>query len=255
MSNPKAIIADDEEQLRKALKRRLSEVWPELIICGEAQNGKEALALVDKEKPQVAFLDIRMPGISGMAVAEKIAAHCHVVFVTAYDQYAVEAFEKAAMDYLLKPVGRERLQRTADRLKKTMAENNLPAADMVEITGRLLKQIQQARPNEYLRWIKVQTGETVRLIPVTEVVFFKATDKYTQVMTAEKEFLIRKTIKHLARELDPDLFWQIHRSTIINVKSIDTVNRSLTGRGLVKLTSRPEILTVSRRYLHLFKQM
>ncbi len=255
MRKIKAIIADDEEQLRSYLKSRLSEIWPDLVICGEARNGQEALELIDEYRPDIAFLDIRMPGLSGMEVAKKIAGTCRIVFITAYDQYAVEAFENEAIDYLLKPVTRERLERTAKRLKEQIAASTKPPMDFSEIVNRLVANLQDIEKPGYLKWLKVQQGDSIRLIPVDDVYYFKASDKYTIVITKEGESLIRKPIKELADELDPNKFWRIHRGTIVNAECISNVSRSLTGRSVIRLKDLPETLTVSRSYAHLFKQM
>jgi len=252
MNEVKAIIADDEAPLRQFLAARLSEAWPELVICGEAKNGKEALELIERHRPQIAFLDIRMPGLSGMEVAGKIAGSCRIVFVTAFDEFAVEAFEKEAVDYLLKPVSRDRLEKTVRRLKEELKTG---AALPAEILQRLLVRLSGDETLQPLQYIRIQHGDAVRLIPVDEVIYFKAGDKYTMVITREGESLIRKPVKELAEELDPDQFWQIHRGTIVNVRSISRVSRSLTGKGVVKLKDRSETLTVSNRYMHLFRQM
>lgn len=255
MTPYKAILADDEKELRIYLRQILSEIWPELVICGEAKNGKEALQLAEANKPQIAFLDIRMPGLSGMEVAKRIAGLCRIVFVTAFDQYAVEAFEKEAVDYLLKPVSRERLTHTVQRLKNQLASAVDPPAGITKAVAEVLSRLSGKRESEFLRWIKTQERDSIRLIPVEEADYFQAEDKYTLVLTKEGEFLIKKSIKELAEELDPARFWQVHRGTIVNVSKIDRVSRSLTGRGVLKLKDRPELLTVSRNYLHLFKQM
>lgn len=251
----KAIIADDEKELRTYLKSILSEIWPELVICGEAGNGKEAVELVESKHPQIAFLDIRMPGFSGMEVAKRIAGQCRIVFVTAFDQYAVEAFEREAVDYLVKPVSKDRLVQTVQRLKNQLDSSTEPPARLAEVVEQILSKLPGRRNSDFLRWIKTQNKDSVRLIPVEEADYFKAEDKYTFVVTKEGESLIKKSIKELAQELDPAQFWQVHRGTIVNVSKIDKVSRSLTGRGMLKLKGRPELLTVSRNYLHLFKQM
>jgi DNA-binding LytR/AlgR family response regulator len=251
----KAIIADDEKELRTYLKSMLSEIWPELIICGEAKNGKEALQLVASLRPDIAFLDIKMPGLSGMEVAKGIAGLCRIVFVTAFDQYAVEAFEKEAVDYLLKPVSKERVIQTVQRLKSQLDSSTEPPARLADVVEQILSKLPGRAGTDFLRWIKTQEKDSIRLIPVEEADYFKAEDKYTLVITKEGESLIKKSIKELAQELDPGQFWQIHRGTIVNVSKIDKVSRSLTGRGMLKLKERPELLTVSRNYLHLFKQM
>ena len=251
----KAIIADDEKELRTYLKSILSEIWPELVICGEAENGKDALELVESKRPQIAFLDIRMPGLSGMEVARRIAGLCRIVFVTAFDQYAVEAFEREAVDYLLKPVSKDRLIQTIQRLKNQLDSSTEPPARLAQVVEQILSKLPGKGKSDFLRWIKTQNKDSVRLIPAEEADYFKAEDKYTLVVTKEGESLIKKSIKELAQELDPSQFWQIHRGTIVNVSKIDKVSRSLTGRGVLKLKARPELLTVSRNYLHLFKQM
>ncbi len=251
----KAIIADDERELRTYLKSLLSEIWPELTICGEAKNGKEALTLIETERPQIAFLDIRMPGLTGMDVASKIAGICRTVFITAFDQYAVEAFEREAVDYLLKPVSKERLTQTIGRLKNQLDASPEPPKQLAEVVEQLLSKLPSRGGPGFLRWIRTQHKDSLRLIPVEEVDYFRAEDKYTLVITREGESLIKKSIKDLAGELDPGQFWQIHRGIIVNVSRIDKVSRSLTGRGTLKLKDRPELLTVSRNYLHLFKQM
>jgi len=252
MNEVKAVIADDEAPLRQFLRARLSEVWPELVICGEAKNGKDALDLIERHRPQIAFLDIKMPGLTGMDVAGKIAGSCRIVFVTAYDDFAVEAFEKEAVDYLLKPVSRERLEKTVKRLREELESGESVQA---EILQRLMTRLSEEEGSRHLQYIRVQHGDGVRLVPVDDVIYFKAEDKYTAVMTREGESLVRKPIKELAEELDPEKFWQIHRGVIVNVRSIARVSRSLTGKGVVKLKDRSETLTVSSRYMHLFKQM
>jgi len=251
----KAIIADDEKELRTYLRTLLSETWPDLVICGEAANGREALALVESGNPQLAFLDIKMPGFSGMDVAKRIAGQCHIVFVTAYNRYAVDAFEQEAVDYLLKPVSIERLTRTVQRLKTRLESTQMPSQQLTEVIGQIISRLPGQSNHDYLRWIKTQHRDSIRLIPVEEIDYFQAEDKYTLVMTKEGESLIKKSIKELTDELDPAQFWQIHRGTIVNVSRIDRVSQSLTGRGIVKLRERPELLTVSRSYLHLFKHM
>jgi DNA-binding LytR/AlgR family response regulator len=251
----RAIIADDEKELRTYLRSLLSEVWPELVICGDAQNGKEALELVESMKPQIAFLDIKMPGISGMEAAKSIAGVCHIVFVTAFDQYAVEAFEREAVDYLLKPVSKDRLIQTVERLKNRLDASPEPPEGIAGVVEQIISRLPGRMGADFLRWIRTQHKDAVRLIPVEEVDYFSAEDKYTLVITKDGESLIKKSIRELAQELDPNQFWQIHRGTIVNVAKIDKMSRSITGRGMLKLKERPELLTVSRNYLHLFKQM
>ena len=256
MSPPEAIIADDEKQLRIYLRSKLARLWPELVISGEAENGHRALELIETQKPLVAFLDIKMPGLSGLEVAKRITVNCIIVFITAYDEFAIEAFENEAIDYLLKPVTDERLARTITRLKNQLDASPPPARqDLTATLERLLVSLENNAAAGFLKWIKARQGEDVRLIAVDEVCYFKAEDKYTVVKTPTSESLIKKSIRQLATELDPDQFWRIHRSTIINVKFIDRINRSFAGRLTIKLANFPEVLTVSRSYSHLFKQM
>ena len=255
MTQTKAVIADDESQLRVHLKSLLFKLWPDLIICGEAKNGQEALELIEKHRPDIAFLDIRMPGLSGMEVAKKVTESCWVVFITAYDKYAVEAFENEAIDYLLKPITHKRLEKAVRRLQKQIAASIKPPSDMSEIIEQAIARLYRKEKPGYLRWLKTQHGDGIRLVPVDEVCYFKASDKYTLIVTKDGELLIKKAIKELAHELDPNQFWRIHRGTIVNAHYITKVSRSLTGRGVVKLKNRPELLTVSRSYIHIFKQM
>ena len=255
MADLEAIIADDEEQLRIYLKSKLFELWPELRICGEAENGIKALDLIESFRPAIAFLDIKMPGLSGLEVAQKIGADCRVVFITAYDQFAVEAFESEAIDYILKPVTEKRLGKTVKRLQKQLAAASEPPPKFAATMERLLAAINNKKTPGYLKWIKVRHGDEVRLISIDEVSYFKAEDKYTVVKTLEGESLIKKSIRQLTEELDPDQFWRIHRGSIINVSQIAGVSRSFAGRLFISLKNLPETLTVSRSYANLFKQM
>ena len=255
MANLEAIIADDEEHLRIYLKSKLAELWPELRICGEAENGLEALDLIETIRPAIAFLDIKMPGLSGIEVAQKIGTNCRVVFITAFDQYAVKAFENEAVDYLLKPVTDKRLEKTIERLKKQISAISKPPIDFSRTMDRLLAALKDNQPSGYLKWIKVRHGDEVRLISIDEVSYFKAEDKYTVVKTLEGESLIKKSIRQLAEELDPNQFWRIHRGTIIHVSRISKISRSFAGRLIITLKDLSETLTVSRSYAHLFKQM
>lgn len=252
-TTPTAIIADDEQHLGNYLNERLGALWPELEIVGIAKNGLEAMRLVDDESPTIAFLDIRMPGLTGLEVASRLDAKTHVVFVTAYDQYAVEAFDRQAADYLLKPVTDERLIRTIERLKAKLSKAEVPSG-----VADILKQITSVLPvskNAHLRWIRASVGETVRQIPVDEVFYFQAQDKYVSVYTSAGESLIRTPLSELQAELDPNEFWQIHRSTIVNVNRIAATTRDVMGKTLVKITGSKTELQVSRAYAHLFKQM
>ena len=249
---PTAILADDERLMREQLKRRLEQAWPELDIIGEAKNGEEAIAMVDTLKPDFTFLDIRMPGKTGLDAAAAIGGKSHIVFITAYDQYAVEAFERGAVDYVLKPAEPERLKLTVERLK---ARISAPAPDMSALLVELSKKIGGGARPAYLQWIQASIGQELRLIPVEEVLFFQSDDKYTRVQTARYEALIRKPVRDLCEELDPDLFWQIHRATLVNVNAIDGVVRDMRGRHLVQIKGLTEKLEVSRSFVHLFKQM
>lgn len=255
MTELKAIIADDEAQLLMHLKKKLRDVWPELAICGEAKNGIEAWETIRIHKPDFAFLDIKMPGMTGLEVAGKVLGSCRVVFITAYDQYAIDAFDNEAVDYLLKPVTTERLGRTIERLKKRMDSDQSDHERFMRAIESVMERNRHGQTKEYLRWIKVLKNDSIRLIPVDDIYYFQATDKYTSVVTAEGEALIKKPIKELEDELDPESFWRIHRGTIVNVDSIEKVSTSITGRMIVKMRQSPELLTVSRSYSHLFKQM
>jgi DNA-binding LytR/AlgR family response regulator len=254
---PTAIIADDERLMRDQLRMRLEQVWPELEILGEAKNGDEAIELVNELKPDFTFLDIRMPGKTGMEAAAEIGNKSNVVFVTAYDAYAVEAFERGAVDYVLKPPEPERLKITVERLKGRLsspAASAAQGADMAAILNQLAEKIAAPKP-KYLQWIQASIGSDLRMIPVEEILFFRSDEKYTCVQTDKFEALIRKPVRDLAEELDPSLFWQIHRATLVNVNAIEGVTRDIRGRHLVMIKGRPDKLEVSRSFLHLFKQM
>ena len=249
---PKALIADDERHLAEHLRLRLAALWPELEVLAPAANGLDALRRIDDEAPQIAFLDIRMPGLTGLELAKRIDAKTHVVFVTAFDQYAVEAFDREAVDYILKPVTDERLARAIERLKK-----KLLAAEAPPDIAQLLAKISRALPagGTRLRWIRALKGEEVRQIAVDDVVHFQASDKYTVVTTREGEWLIRMPLAELAPQLDPETFCQIHRSTIVNMNEVAATRRDLSGRVFVRLKDGKTELPVSRAYAHLFKQM
>ena len=277
---PTALIADDEGLMREQLRSRLREVWPELDIVAEAKNGQEAVALTEQHHPDIVFLDIRMPVLTGVDAARQIAQlptydetdgwpGCEVVFITAYDQYAVEAFEQGVVDYVLKPAERERLQVTVARIQKRLADraghadneaddpvSPLPThtPDMQQLLQRLSSQINPNAPPK-LKWIQATVRQSIQMIPVEDVLFFISDEKYTRVQTATVEALIRKPIKELVEELDMQLFWQIHRSTLINVKAIAGVSRDERGRQLVSVRGLSEKLEVSRSYAGLFKAM
>lgn len=256
MKQVTAIIADDEKELRRYLKAKLNQIWPELEIIGEAENGIEAVELAKKYHPDIAFLDIKMPGKSGLDAAEEINSISRIVFITAYDKYAVDAFENEAMDYILKPVEQKRLEKTVHRLKKDLSSDNKTNSDEIkQILNKISENIAGRQENKFLQWIRAQHGDNIRLIPVDEISLFMASDKYTIVISKSGESLIRKTIKELETQLDPEIFWKIHRSTIVKVSSIKKVSRSLSGRYIIKISDYDMPLTVSRTYIHLFKQM
>jgi DNA-binding LytR/AlgR family response regulator len=269
--NPRAVIADDEPLMREQLRARLGEAWPELEIVGEARNGIEAVEKTAKLLPDLVFLDIRMPGMTGIEAAREIArlepagaTAPEIVFVTAYDEYAIEAFEQGVVDYLLKPADPERLRVTVERIRRRLARSASPSAGAghgaaPEALQALLERLQQrleggAAP-AHLKWIQAQIGQQIQMIPVEEVLFFVSDEKYTRVQTAQIEALIRKPIKELVAELDPKQFWQIHRSTLVNARAIAGVSRDFRGRQLVSVKGRPEKLEVSRSYAQLFKGM
>ncbi len=290
-----AVLADDERLMRDQLRARLAEVWPELQIVAEAKNGLEAVQLVDRHRPDLVFLDIRMPGLTGVDAARQIAqlpprsegssnpgedtGHGgdsdgdegerdellpEIVFITAYDQYAVEAFEQGVADYVLKPAERERLQLTVDRIRKrlaarrsgTSAAADAPASpNLQQLLHQLSARLQPGGKAQYLQWIQATVGSAIQMIPVDEVLFFISDEKYTRVQTTQVEALIRKPIKELVDEIDPQLFWQIHRSTLVAVKAISGVTRDFRGRQIVSVRGHPEKLEVSRSYTGLFKGM
>ena len=252
---PTAIIADDERLMRDQLRMRLEQVWPELDIVGEAKNGEEAVELVGQFKPDLTFLDIRMPGKTGMEAAAEIGDRSQIVFVTAYDQYAVEAFERGAVDYVLKPSEPERLKVTVERLKARLDKPGAVVNDSVTaMLSQLAEKIAAPKP-KHLQWIQASIGSDLRMIPVEEILFFRSDEKYTCVQTEKFEALIRKPVRDLAEELDPSLFWQIHRATLVNVNAIEGVTRDIRGRHLVLIKGKTDKLEVSRSFLHLFKQM
>jgi DNA-binding LytR/AlgR family response regulator len=264
----RCVIADDERLMREQLRARLAEVWPELQVVGEAKNGTEAVELVSQHHPDIVFLDIRMPGLTGVDAAKQIAQlptddewdGCEIVFITAYDQYAIEAFEQGVADYVLKPAERERLQVTVERIRKRLAsrdsaDDGAPAKPLQQLLHQLASKMNPGGAPAYLRWIQATVGQSIQMIPVEDVLFFISDEKYTRVQTASVEALIRKPIKELVDELDPQLFWQIHRSTLVNATAIAGITRDLRGRQIVSVKGHPEKLEVSRSYTQLFKGM
>jgi len=253
----KCVIAEDEELLRNELSKLLVQAWPQLQIVAECEDGGSALEAIAEHQPEVAFLDIRMPGLTGLevaAAASEASPATQVVFVTAYDQYAIDAFDKGAVDYLLKPISPERLAATVQRLQTRLAQG-APDAEALAALIRQLGARLPVGPAEPLVWITASAGKDTRLIMVDDVAYFQADHKYTVVMTAEGESLLRKPIRELLEVLDPAIFKQIHRSTIVNLKAIASIARDDTGKGTVKLKSRPETLTVSQPFMSLFRNM
>jgi DNA-binding LytR/AlgR family response regulator len=268
---PRAVLADDERLMREQLRARLADVWPELEIVAEAKNGLEAVQLVEQHRPDIVFLDIRMPGLTGVEAAKQIAQLSppegeddvqvpEIVFITAYDQYAVEAFEQGVADYVLKPAERDRLALTVDRIRKRLAARESgadapPGPHLQQLLHQLSARLNPSGAPQYLQWIQATVGQAIQMIPVDEVLFFISDEKYTRVQTAQVEALIRKPIKELVDELDPRTFWQIHRSTLVAVKSIAGVTRDFRGRQIVSVKGHGEKLEVSRSYTGLFKGM
>lgn len=255
MTAPTAVIADDERLMREQLRARLAEVWPELIVVGEAKNGAEAVELVGRHRPDFVFLDIRMPVKTGLEAAAELAGSCRIVFVTAYDVHAVEAFEHGAIDYVLKPADVQRLTVTVRRLKEGLAQAGTP--DMVAVLARLdalAGALGGGRTPCFLKWVQVGLGQQLRVLPVSEIVFMQAQDKYTAVATAQDMALVRKPIREFIEEMDPDQFWQIHRGTLVAVREIASVLRD-GERLMIALRSRPERLEVSRGFAGRFRQM
>jgi len=271
----RAVLADDERLMREQLRARLKEAWPELDIVAEARNGNEAVQLVEEHLPDVVFLDIRMPGMTGVEAARAIAQIDvgddgllpEVVFITAYDQYAVQAFEQGAADYILKPAERDRLALTVARLRQRLAQRGQsdalePAAGSEPAAvplQQLLHKLSAIQPGggspQYLKWIQATVGQSIQMIPVDDVLFFISDEKYTRVQTTQVEALIRKPIKELVEELDPEKFWQIHRSTLVAVSAISGISRDFRGRQIVSVRDHTQKLEVSRSYTHLFKGM
>jgi len=250
-----ALIADDEATLRDYLQSLLSEIWPELTIIAQASNGNEALLLIREFEPDIAFLDIKMPGLTGLSVAEHINFNCHIVFITAYNEFAIKAFELEAIDYLLKPLDEKRLNKTVNRLKQQIIQSDggFEQRDL----SQLLQKISQSLANEntYIRWVKALDQGKVYIIPVEDVRYLKAGDKYTTVVTHNKEYLIRKPVKELEEELDPKLFWRIHRGIIVNASCIVSASRKIDGRYELQVLNCDDTLTASRAYSYRFKQM
>ncbi len=246
----RALIAEDEATLRDELREALADLWPELVVCAEAADGVQAIQQMERDAPDILFLDIRMPGVSGLDVARHASGRSHVVFVTAYDSYAVAAFERGALDYVLKPLDTARLADTVRRLKERLQS---APPDLEQLLVALSERLGGGR--EYIRWITASQGDELRLITVDEIVYFQADNKCTLVATANQESLIYRSIKDLVEALDPSTFWQIHRGTIVNVRHICGIVRDFRGRLHVRLRQRRELLPVSGPHVHRFRQM
>jgi len=255
---PTALIADDEPQLARHLQQQLAQLWPALQVLAVARNGPEAAERIAALQPDLAFLDIQMPGLSGLEVAQGIEGATRVVFVTAYDAYAVQAFEQAALDYLLKPVTQARLAHSVARLQAALQIANVPPADdarLASALARLLAPAATAPAAPPLRWIRASSGELTHQVPVDQVLYFQADDKYTVVRTAQAEHLIRTPILELAAQLDPQQFQQVHRSTLVNLAALAGTRRDEASRLWLRLHGLPQELAVSRAYVHLFRAM
>ena len=257
MNRTTALIADDEPLLREQLRQYLARLWPELDVVAEARNGREAVELFDQHLPQVVFLDVHMPGLNGIDAARSVARRAQVVFVTAYEQYAVQAFEQGALDYLVKPFDEARLADTVQRLRERLAQ---PPSAVSNALDAVIEQLSaelrlRSAPPSHLQWIKASVGTSVRLIPVEQVAYLRADEKYTLVVWEGGEALIRKSIRELADELDPQRFAQVHRSVIVNLRQVAQVNRGPNETAEIALVGRKELLPVSRSFVHLFRQM
>lgn len=249
MKTPTAIIAEDEPLVRQELRETLAGLWPDLAVVAEVGDGTEALATAERLRPDVFFLDIQMPGLNGLEVAERLNGRAHVVFVTAFDRYAVAAFEQGAVDYVLKPISAPRVRVTLERLRTRLLE---PPADLNRIS-ELLRQFAPAE-SKYLKWLTVPHGAELRVLAVAEISYLRADSKYTTVVTPQSTFLLTTPLRQMKEKLDPQLFWQIHRSVVVNVGAIDRIYRSFRGRLEVKLRDRNELLPVSAPHAHLFRE-
>ncbi|WP_374347047.1 LytR/AlgR family response regulator transcription factor [Chitinimonas sp.] len=251
---PNAIIADDEDLPRDELRRMLAQAWPELTILAGCEHGEEALQAITRLQPDIAFLDIRMPGLSGMDVAHAVQGRCQIVFTTAYDQYAVNAFEAGAIDYLLKPITQERLDQAIARLKRRRAEPTGADSDLSQLMAELDRRL-RAPAAERIRWISASVGDTIKMFPVEQILFFESDEKYTRVVSTEDEAHVRKPLKELINGLDPEDFWQIHRGVVVRADAISRARRDELGRITVELRGRDEKLKVSQGYAWRFKTM
>jgi len=250
---PKAIIADDEDLPRAELRRMLAVAWPELEIAAECEHGPAAVEAIDRHAPDIAFLDIRMPGLSGLDVARAASGRCHTVFTTAYDSHAVAAFDAGAVDYLLKPVAADRLAQTVARLRERL-RSAAPAPDLDGLVAQLAARLQPGAAQR-LRWLSASVGDTIKMFGIDEVLFFQSDEKYTRVVTASDEAHVRKPLKEIAEGLDPELFWQVHRGVIVRAAAIARAQRDELGRITLQLKGHPEKLAVSQAYGWRFRPM
>jgi len=250
---PTALIADDEPHLALHLRQLLQQHWPGLEVVALARNGLDAAREIAERRPDLAFLDIRMPGLTGLEVAQGIEGATRVVFVTAYDEFAVQAFEQEAVDYVLKPVRAERLRKTIERVQRALQAPVTDDPSIAALLARLASPV--AAPAARLRWVRASQGELTHQVDVDEVLFFQADEKYTVLRTATAEHLIRTPISELVQQLDPAQFWQVHRSTVINLRHVAGTRRDELSRLFVRLRGHPVELPVSRAYVHLFKAM
>jgi len=249
---PTAIVAEDEPMLAAELVENLGALWPRLKVVARVADGVVALHAIEEHAPDIAFLDIHMPRLTGLDVARQISGRCHVAFITAFDQHTLEAFEAGVLDYVLKPITTARLLTTVQRLKARLAET---PPDLSHVLEKIAPRIHRPAAMPYLQWISASRGAAVRLITVDEILYFRADNKYTVVATADSEALIKKSVKELAEELDPTMFWQVHRSSVVNVHAIDSVVRDDRGNMILRLKGRSETLPVAEQYHYLFRQM
>jgi DNA-binding LytR/AlgR family response regulator len=249
MKTPTAVIAEDEPLIRREIRDTLNGLWPRLTVLAEVGDGTEALAAVERLAPNVIFLDIQMPGLNGLEVAQRLNGRAHVVFITAFDSYAVSAFEHGALDYVLKPIAAPRMQATIERLRARLAE---PPADLSRI-AELLKEIIPSE-SKYLKWLTVPLGQELRVVAVAEISYLRADHKYTTVVTPYGSYLMNASLRQMKEKLDPQVFWQIHRGVVVNVGAIDRIYRSFRGSLEVKLKERSELLPVSAAHAHLFRE-